>query len=1459
MGYKIRVYLGETINDVNLSQNSQPVTIGSSDDDTLTIRCPDITANHLIFRYINGKWICSVKTTGEYKTISDGDVFVLSMQNKIAAVAYMDESAPQAVKLGPNTSVLIGREVGCSFCLRDRSVGRKHALIEVDELGATVKDLNSLNGTYVNSRKITKKSLKNGDIISIGKYNIFYSNGEIQLCIDPKEKTDKSGTAKKTPEYPVFSLSPRLRHQTPSDVIEIQMPPNIGNMPMINWLSFLPMLATTSAYSAIFPLTSIFSTFLQKKKYAKAQEVRQEKYETYLAGVKAKIDKNRDDQFLSLEESNHETLRCFDIATKRERTLWERTPEDDDFMKVRIGKGDIQTSFKIKFPDSVLKMYNDELENRGEELGKGNQIIEGAPILCDLFNDLSIGVIGERRRAVSAARNMIVQIATTHSYKDVKFVTLFSKKEAKEWEFIKWLPHSFSDNREIRYMANDVFAAASLDKIIDEELKNRKNSGTDNDDKKTDRLPFYLFLVTDPELIEESEIENYLDNASVGSGIGVIYVYNELKDLPKSCNIIADIRGDFNEVFHKSDVGNKQRFEIDAFSAEKAELFSRSLAPVRLYEKKSAADMPTCVTFLEGYGVKKVEELPIIENWNNENNTKTVAVPLGVKENGEHFIFNMMNGSDFLRYHGSFGLVAGTNGSGKSEMMQSWILSLATKFSPQYVSFIIVDYKGTGMLLPFKNLPHLAGKISNLDANVKRNIIALNRELIRRQKILDEVGIVPANIEEYYRRGYHKTYKPLPRLIIVIDEFAEVKKNLPEFVPVLESIFAIGRSLGVGVIVSTQKPSGVVTDKMYANSKFRWCCRVASSADSKEMLHHTDAVRIKNAGRAYVQVGEDDIYEQVQSFWSGAPYVPDRSEKLSADSPISLVDITGKRVKYEVYKTGKKESEVKEIDAVVEYIRKTAEENHIQNSPKIWQEKLANRLFINDITFNRTEDEFVVPYGMTDNPYEQSQYPADINFTSDGHHMIYGAPGTGKTTFLQTCIMSIANNYSPAEVNIYALDFGSWSLNLFSKLPHMGGVANDNDEERINKLINMISEELDTRKKNFSMNGIINIRAYNQTAEKRYPYIVLMIDNFSSVFSLYPNSDSFFIRLAREGASYGIYILATTGTSGGVSYKITANIKSTIALQMKDKSDYTSVVGKTDGLEPENTEGRGLVKGTPFALEFQTALPAYGKDENEVLDNIRMDISALAEKYADSHARMIPIMPEIIPYNSVSGRGITIGLSVNDVTPIGLSLDDIPHYMVISGHRGAGASNLMKVIIKQFYEKENAKIILFDNGTNELASVKNISHRYLATAAELDDYFESLAQELKARKDKLESKNENFETILIAIEGYKDMYEAIADISANRLSALVRMGKGLKVYLLVSENADNMSFLCAQDPIMRSIAEDGIGLPIGGSFYSHKVFKSDLKYLEANENLGEFEAYMVNNGTACKFKTMYEF
>ena len=780
---------------------------------------------------------------------------------------------------------------------------------------------------------------------------------------------------------------------------------------------------------------------------------------------------------------------------------------------------------------------------------------------------------------------------------------------------------------------------------------------------------------------------------------------------------------------------------------------------------------------------------------------------------------------------------------------------MALRFPPSEVSFVIIDYKGTGLLRPFEKLPHLAGKFSNIDGNVRRNIISINEEMKRRQVLFDKVGIHP-EIKEYFEKGYHKTVQPLPAIVLVIDEFAEITKNLPDMVPVLESIFALGRSLGIWAIVSTQKPSGVVTAKMYANSKFRWCCRVASSGDSKEMLHHTDAAKIRNAGRAFVQVGEDDVYEQVQSYWSGAPYLPERTDQSSADLPISLVDITGKRIQYEYERTEKSVSRVKEIDAVVAQIVAVAKEHGVDTARQLWKKPLPGKIFLDDIVCEQELDDFVVTYGMVDNPYLQSQYPVTLNFNRDGHCIVYGVPGAGKTTFLHTCMMSIAKQYRPDEVNLYALDFGSWSLNLFANLPHMCGIANDNDKEQIDRVIGALTKEMDTRKKSFAMNGMINIKSYNQFMDEKYPYIVLFIDNFASVFAMYPKYLDFFIRLSREGANYGIYLLATASTVSGINFKVTSNIKCGIALQMKDDSDYSSIVGKTNGLVPNDMEGRGLVREGMRVLEFQTALAAYGEDEQMQLIKLKDQIESLAEKYVDIRVRQLSDVEEEEKPDATKSDKIVFGVCEKDASLVEYNLTKMPHYMVISDKKSSDANEIMKGIIKEFQKKLDAKVVLYDNGTNQLAPLKGERCQYISSVAEFDEFFEQLNGEMDKRIESMKSCNYDFEPIVIAIQGYKKMYEDITDDSAKKLSRIIEGSTALNIYLLAMDYPENLGELRTKEYVMRSMLRTGPVLFVGGDYFSHLDIPGDEDYTAGRQKLEEMEAYLLFDGKAERFKAI---
>ena len=381
---------------------------------------------------------------------------------------------------------------------------------------------------------------------------------------------------------------------------------------------------------------------------------------------------------------------------------------------------------------------------------------------------------------------------------------------------------------------------------------------------------------------------------------------------------------------------------------------SRLLSNIKLKPENGMFKLPSMITFLEMFKVGKIEYLNLIDRWMENDPTESLATPIGIDEKGEEFLLDLHE-----KYHGPHGLVAGMTGSGKSEFIMTYILSLAINFHPSEVSFILIDYKGGGMAKTFKSLPHTAGIITNLDGSlINRCLTSINSELKRRQKVLDEasqkLGI--SNIDIYkYQKLYreHQVEEALPHLFIISDEFAELKSQQPEFMQELISTARIGRSLGIHLILATQKPSGVVNEQIWSNSKFKICLKVATKQDSQEMLKKPDAAELKQTGRFYLQVGYDELFKLGQSAWAGAPYIPDDEYIEENTDSISIINNTGQILKEAKFQKEKKleVTNIKQIDAITKYIKEYAQSEKIKPF-EIWLPPIKEIIYYEDIQKN---------------------------------------------------------------------------------------------------------------------------------------------------------------------------------------------------------------------------------------------------------------------------------------------------------------------------------------------------------------------------------------------------------------------------------------------------------------------------------------------------------------------------
>jgi S-DNA-T family DNA segregation ATPase FtsK/SpoIIIE len=558
-----------------------------------------------------------------------------------------------------------------------------------------------------------------------------------------------------------------------------------------------------------------------------------------------------------------------------------------------------------------------------------------------------LGYIGPRPLVLEQLHLLVNQLSVFHSYHDVQFITIFPEAEKEQWEWMRWLPHATLQDVNVRGF---VYNQRSRDQVLNslnQILKNRKNAMEENRGSRESTIftPHYVVMITDEKLILDHVIMEFFNEDPSALGCSVIFVEDVMSSLSDNIKTVVDIR-DRNTgvlVLEQGELKNTP-FDLDHFPAAfDKEQLPRLLAPLNHLQNLKSS-IPESVTFMEMYGLERFEEFNVTQRWAEHSPHKTLAVPLGLRGKEDLVYLNLHE-----KAHGPHGLVAGTTGSGKSEIIQSYILSLAVNFHPYDVAFLLIDYKGGGMANLFRHLPHLLGTITNLDgAQSMRALISINAELKRRQRLFSENNVNHINqYQKLYKSGDVK--EPMPHLFLISDEFAELKAEQPDFMKELVSTARIGRSLGIHLILATQKPSGVVNDQIWSNSKFKLALKVADKADSMEMLKTPDAAEITQAGRAYLQVGNNEIYELFQSAWSGADYLPDKEDQQIEDHTIYLVNDLGQ---YEILSEDlsglDNADEVKqiptELEAIIEGIHEVAEATQIAPLPRPWLPPLRERI-----------------------------------------------------------------------------------------------------------------------------------------------------------------------------------------------------------------------------------------------------------------------------------------------------------------------------------------------------------------------------------------------------------------------------------------------------------------------------------------------------------------------------------
>ena len=802
-------------------------------------------------------------------------------------------------------------------------------------------------------------------------------------------------------------------------------------------------------------------------------------------------------------------------------------------------------------------------------------------------------------------------------------------------------------------------------------------------------------------------------------------------------------------------------------------------------------------------------------------------------------------------------------GSGKSEFIITYILSLAVNYHPDEVAFILIDYKGGGLTGAFQDddrgvkLPHLAGTITNLDgAAVKRSLISIQSELRRRQAIFNEARkISNEGTMDIYK--YQQLYRdkvvtePVPHLFIISDEFAELKTQQPEFMEQLISAARIGRSLGVHLILATQKPSGVVDDQIWSNSKFRVCLKVQERADSQDMIKCPDAAELSQTGRFYLQVGFNELFALGQSAWCGAEYIPTETVEKTVDSSVQVIDNLG-RVLMNVKPNKKKVaqgSKLKQIVAIVKYLSDLATEEKIDVRP-LWLDPIPERILIDEIEAKyaqKSSGTVLNPVvGEYDDPFNQKQGVLTVPFSAEGNCLIYGATGNGKSTFLTGICYSLIKNHTPDEVNVYIMDFGSETLKMFEKAPHVGGVIVSSDEEKTLNFLKMLKTEMENRRNLFSEYGG-DYASYCRNSGKTVPNIVVLVNNYSGFAEQYEDLQELFYLVSRDGVKYGIYFAVTAVSTNAVRYKTQQNFKTLLTMQLNDPLDYPIIVGKTDGLIPSKFKGRGLV-AMDRVYEFQTARCT---DLDDVQDFVRGYCAELREK-ATSFAKPIPVLPDTVtadyvkPY--VDGLvKVPVGVGKKNLNVVTINLNDKVIYPVFSQDVNETIS----------FVEEFAKVVSASTKTIVVDAEKAVDYSKCGCEI-INNDFEGFVQEIftdmATRNNTYKDANldlsslDEFEERVYILVGVKRFIEQLSQDGKEKLNVLLSKAESFyKLHFVFAESVSSMSSY-TYDEWYKTNIKGSEGLWIGDGIADQYTLKLSKVTSELYEEIGvEYGFSVVRN------------
>ncbi|HLX41298.1 MAG TPA: FtsK/SpoIIIE domain-containing protein [Ktedonobacteraceae bacterium] len=1286
---------------------------------------------------------------------------------------------------------------------------------------------------------------------------------------------------------------------------------NHGSMQEVTFL--LPM----ALFSIMSPITAMLTTRQKIKQVRKRWNEGDKKYRKALSKLRKQLTaytkKQREVALLTDPDPEELEVRIHERAH-----LWERRPEDPDFLAVRVGKGKLPLTVTLKTPeiDVTEPMLTEVQQLRDDFLG-----VKDIPCRVSLPKVKSLGITGRRQDVAALTRGMLCQIATHHSPEDVRIFGLYPASQQDDWNWLAQLPHTMplksvkqglpiqSGNaaiasssaqpgrKEERLVAVGEDEANILLNVLLEELSQRASKNADSGEKDSDEiaLPHFVVVIHDYVDVRKHPALTHAFKLGKELGVSVIYMVAAEQAIPSECRGVIRLSDEGLVTYAAAGFDGETFDEVsaDKIELEMAQHIATALAPLHVAQDEDDVDLTTNVRLLDLLDIPYVDQYDPEKWWGlpaqsgNAANGSGSAQP-DWKESAPRFgrlrvpIGEGLDGPVWIDLndaaHGPHGIIAGTTGAGKSELLQSLIVGLAVTHHPHLVNFVLVDFKGGAAFKAFENMPHTVGMVTDLSGKLsERALVALKSELKRREHILSQANAKKIAEYQAMRAQQPSAYEPLPNLFIVIDEFAELAKEHPTFMEGLVSVVQKGRSLGVHLILATQKPTGSVNQNIWSNLKFRICLRVASLQDSRDMLGRSEAALLPSTipGRAYFQIGSEifDLFQSARTSMQARVVneaIIAQKQKTTGAGEVTDLSLL--------------------IDAMAPY-----KETLGATLFRPWPEPLPQRIDLPTVyrrveaagAYTRTVVEqgqppfgwLTCPIGLVDLPIEQRQEPFLLDLPRNGGHvLIGGASGSGKSVLLRTLITSLIKTHSPAQLNLYLIDYGGQALRVFEKLPHVGGVFGEPDDEYIRRLLRKLHGMIEERKQFCAAHQIDDFLAYQRrrlenTDLPELPAVVLVIDKFSEFKQAHDKEMDVLLSIARFGRTYGVYLVLTIDRPVAVPPQLLSLFELRFGLRLVELTDSLILLGKHDAAHLEATlPGRAYKRGK-ILEELQVALPVAAEDDDEQtrkLDEMVTLIARITKSTAIPSAPPIRLLPDYVradyflmaaisnkqesagtftqptPVSKVritktqliatskqleeterNGLRIRLGMEDFSLSPFAIDLNaDTPH-MLVAGGPGSGRTSAIQTSLLMLAcspENRHARVMLVDfrRSSRLLRRLPNL-WMYADTEERLVQCVDALKQEMRERMARLRTlleQQEDSDDIPCLEEDpvvlVIDDYDQFSILSKNPLLDLkefLLQARDLRLHIIVAGAPSDLS---RSDALLQQVRACRLGLILGG-------------------------------------------